>query len=182
MRKILLLTGSIVLFAVACFGQSPRVVPCIVDLGTTGTDGKHVADWQPREAIRGIFKIAPGEQIVMPFTMPADGECVGRFAAFEEVEETTAEVQEPSPGRTLRKLPGGEIEVLLLDRPAMDARNNGEKYESKLPDRRYLDGLLGVRLPAGDYFIVVSNHDPKNIPIKVFFWLGHTDKLDFSEK
>ncbi len=182
MRKTLALAGSILLFTFAALAQSPRTVPCIVDAGTAGADGKHVAEWKPREAIRGVFTIAAGEQVVMPFTMPAEGNCEARFFAFDGRDEMVTEVQDLPLGRTLKKLPAAEAEIIILDQAGIDARNREEKFETRSAPTRGTNGGLGGRLPAGDYFFVISNKDPKKIPIKVFFWLGHADEVDLSEK
>lgn len=183
MRKTLALAGSILLFTSAALAQSPRTVPCIVDVATTGADGKHVAEWKPREAIRGVFKIPAGEQIVMPFTMPAEGNCEAHVLAFESRKlSEIPSLLNPSPGKppVETELPSA-ADVIILDQQAMDARNREEKYESRFFQSRAADGQLNIQLPAGDYFMIVSNKNAEKIPLKVFVWLGHTEKFDLSE-
>ena len=118
----------------------------------------------------------------MPFTMPAEGNCEARFFAFDDRDEMVTEVQDLPLGRTLKKLPAAEAEIIILDPAGMEARSREEKYETRSAQTRGANGTLSARLPVGDYFFVISNKDPKKIPIKVFFWLGHADEVDLSEK
>ncbi|MEP6946936.1 MAG: hypothetical protein ABJA02_13525 [Acidobacteriota bacterium] len=175
MRKIVLLAGLIVLLGVAVLAQSPRIVPCIVDVGTAGADGKHLAQWQPRTAEKSVVKIAPGTELILPFSMPVDGNCVGSFTAFDDREEMAINYMNAS-GKTVSKQPKGDVEVLILDVPGMEARNKHEKFAASYSGGIVTDGKFSAELTAGDYFVVISNKHSDKIPKKIVFWFGSADK------
>ncbi len=154
----------ILALAVAAVAQTP----C---LENAAAGQSRSPEWVPARAFSTVLKIAAGGTWQIPIFMPAPGQCVGSFESFDDRDDVAVVITDAA-GRYIRKAPAGDIEVLILDAAALDARNKHRSYAAWYGSGRQFSGTFAASLPAGWFYIIISNQHSFLAGKTVNFTLG----------
>jgi hypothetical protein len=168
MKKIILIA---VMVAAAAVAGNAQVLQCVTNKAKFDPYRYTPPVWETIDAASITVKLRAGTEWVIPFRMPVRGRCAGSFDAFDDRDDVAVVVMDAAKNY-IRQQPAGDIELLILDVFGMANRNGRRNYASWFSSGRQTSGSFDIDLPAGDYFIVLSNTHSYLAPKSVNFTLG----------
>ena len=168
MKKIILIA---VMVAAAAVAGNAQVLQCVTNKAKFDPYRYTPPVWETIDAASITVKLRAGTEWVIPFRMPVRGRCAGSFDAFDDRDDVAVIIMDAAKGY-IRQQPVGDIELLIFDVMNMANRNARRNYASLFSTGRRTSGAFDIDLPAGDYFIVLSNTHSYLTPKSVNFTLG----------
>jgi len=103
------------------------------------------------------IKLNGGEQWAYAIYAPYPGHCSGTFSAYNDNDDASELIYDAVLGRYIRRKPLGDVEILIYDEVNYVLRSQNRSNVALFSSGRETTGTFDVMLPAGRFFIVVSN-------------------------